>query len=155
MMKIQSALVITILTLESAFGGAAPESGNPRDSKAAKGGEIDALKVFNIIELFQRWVHSREEQKDPDAKEQIFRPATSRQFPPSRFRMAYKFSPNGKCEWMFLDPADAHHFKPGKWEIDVTDGTLLKITADGKTDSFRILELSKDLLRLAPVKPAP
>jgi len=56
---------------------------------------------------------------------------------------------------MFLDPADAHHFKPGKWEIDVTDGTLLKITADGKTDSFRILELSKDLLRLAPVKPAP
>jgi hypothetical protein len=69
--------------------------------------------------------------------------------------MAYKFSPNGKCEWMSLDPADAHHFKPGKWEIDVTDGTLLKITADGKTDSFRILELSKDLLRLAPVKPAP
>ena len=155
MMKIQSALVITILTLESALGGAAPESGNPPDSKAAKGGEIDAPKVFNNINLFQLWVHSREEQKDPDAKEQIFRPATSRQFPPSRFRMAYKFSPNGKCEWMFLDPADAHHFKPGKWEIDVTDGTLLKITADGKTDSFRILELSKDLLRLAPVKPAP
>ncbi len=106
MMKIQSALVITILTLESALGGAAPESGNPRDSKAAKDGEIDAPKAFNIIDLFHFWVHSREEQKDPDAKEQIFRPATSRQFPPSRFRMAYKFSPNGKCEWMFLDPAD-------------------------------------------------
>ena len=81
MMKIQSALVITILTLESVLGGAAPESGNPRDSKAAKDGEIDAPKAFNIIDLFQRWVHSREEQKDPDAKEQIFRPATSRQIP--------------------------------------------------------------------------
>ena len=40
MMKIQSALVITILTLESALGGAAPESGNPRDFKAAKDGEM-------------------------------------------------------------------------------------------------------------------
>jgi len=155
MMKIQSALVITILTLGSALGGAAPESGNPRDSKAAKDGEIAAPKGVNIKDLFQHWVHSYEEQKDTDAKEQIFRPAKSRQFPPSHFRMAYKFSEGGKVEWMFLDPADAHHFKPGKWEIDVTDGTLLKITADGKTDSFRILELSKDLLRLAPVKPAP
>ncbi len=114
-----------------------------------------APKGVNIEDLFQHWVHSREEQNDPNAKEQIFRPATSRQFPPSRFRMAYKFSPNGECEWMFLDPADGHHFKPSKWEIDVTDGTLLKITADMKTDSFRILELSKDLLRLAPVEPAP
>jgi hypothetical protein len=155
MMKIQSALVISILTLGSDLGGASPESGNPRDSKAAKDGVIAAPKGVNIKDLFQHWVHSREEQRDPDTKKQIFRPATSRQFPPSRFRMAYKFSPNGKCEWMFLDPADAHHFKPGKWEIDVTDGTLLKITADGKMDSFRILELSKDLLRLAPVKPAP
>jgi hypothetical protein len=155
MMKIQSALVISILTMGSALGGASPESGNPRDSRAAKDGVIDALKGLNIKNLFQHWVHSGEEQKDPYTKKQIFRPATSRQFPPSRFRMAYKFSPNGKCEWLFLDPADDHHFKPGKWEIDVTDGTLLKITADGKTDSFRILELSKDLLRLAPVEPAP
>ena len=81
MMKIQSALVITILTLESALGGAAPESGNPRDSKAAKHSEIDYPKSFNIIDLIQILVHSCEEQKDPDAKEQIFRPATSRQIP--------------------------------------------------------------------------
>lgn len=120
-----------------------------------KDSEIASPEGVNIKDLFQHWVHSREEQKDLDPKEQIFRRATSRQFPPSRFRMAYKFSPNGECEWMFLDPADAHQFKPGKWEIDVTDGTLLKITADGKADSFRILELSKDLLRLVPAKPAP
>ncbi len=153
-MKIQSALVIIILTLGSTIGGAAPESGNPRESKVVKDGEIVVLGV-NIKDLFQHWVHSREEQKDPDAKEQIFRPATSRQFPPSRFRMAYKFSDGGDCEWMFLDPADGHHFKPGKWEIDSGDKSVLKITADGKTSSFRIIELSKDILRLAPAEAKP
>ena len=155
MMKKQSALVITILTLGSALGGAAPESGNPRDSNTAKDGEIAAPKEVNIKDLFQHWVDSREEQKDRGGKEQIFRPATSRQFPPSRFRMAYKFSEDGECEWMFLDPADGHHFKPGKWEIDSGDKSVLKITADGRTNSFRIVELSKDILRLAPVRAKP
>jgi len=155
MMKIQSALIITILTLGSALGGAAPESGNPRDSKAAKDGEIAAPKGVNIKDLFQHWVHSYEEQKDTDAKEQIFRPAKSREFPPSHFRMAYNFSEGGECEWMFLDPADRHHFKPGKWEIDSGDKSVLKITADGRTNSFRIVELSKDILRLVPEKPKP
>ena len=155
MMKIQSALVITILTLGSAIGGAAPESGNPRDFKAAKDGEIAAPKGVNIKDLFQHWVHSYEEQKDTDAKEQIFRPAKSREFPPSRFRMAYKFSEGGECEWMFLDPADGHHFKPGKWEIDSGDKSVLKITADGSTNSFRIVALSKDILRLVPAKAKP
>ena len=155
MMKIQLALVITILTLGSALGGAAPESGNPGDSKAAKNGEIAAPKGVDIKDLFQHWVHSPEEQKDPDVKEQIFRPAKSRQFPPSRFRMAYKFSEGGDCEWMFLDPADGHHFKPGKWEIDPGDKSVLKLTADGSTNSFRIVELTKDILRLAPARAKP
>ena len=155
MMKIQSALVIAILTLGSALGGAAPESNNPRDAKAANSGEIAAPKEVNIKDLFQHWVHSREEQKNADAEEQIFRPAKSREFPPSRFRKAYKFSEGGKCEWMFLDPTDRHHFKPGKWEIDPGDKSVLKITADGRTNTFRIVELSKDILRLVPVKEKP
>lgn len=154
-MKIQPALAITILTLGSAIVGAAPEIGNAPDAKSAKDGEIAPVKAINIKHLIQHWVHSREEQKNPAAKEQIFRPAKSRKFPPSRFRKAYKFSEGGDCEWMFLDPADRHHLKPGKWEIDSGDKRVLKITAAGKTHSFRIVELSKDILRLAPAKVKP
>lgn len=154
-MKIQSTIVVTILTLVSALVGAAPEIGNPPDSKTSKDGEIATAKAIDVKHLIQHWVHSREEQKNPNAEEQIYRPAKSRKFPPSRFRKAFKFSEGGDCEWMFLDPADRHHFKPGKWEINPGDNSVLKITGDGKTNSFRIVELSKDILRLVPAKAKP
>ena len=64
--------------------------------------------------------------------------------------MAYKFTQNGACEFMFLSPSDAHHFKPGKWALDASDQTLLSITAEGTTQSYRIVELSKQILRLTP-----
>ncbi len=108
--------------------------------------------AIDIKDLCQHWVHSREEEQ-PGGKDQIFRPAASKAFPPSRFRMAYKFTPNGACEFMFLSPSDAHHFKPGKWMLDTRDQTLLKITADGTTQSYRIVELSKNILRLTPLEP--
>ncbi len=126
----------------------APETG-------AEGIEVEASKEMKAGDLCQHWIHSREEQKDPNAIEQIFRPAGSRPFPPSRFRMAYQFSKNGDCQWMDLDPADAHHFKPGTWELDPAEKSLLKITKDGETESFRIVELTKEILRLAPAKPMP
>lgn len=119
--------------------------------KSVKESEIVAPKVNNTKYLIQHWVHSREEQKNPDAEEQIFRPAKSRDFPPSRFRQAYKFSEGGECLWMALDSADRHHFKPGKWEIDSGDEIFLKITAETKANSFRIVEVSKGILRLIPV----
>ncbi len=144
MNKIQSALVITILMFGHASVGAAPENS-----------EITALKAVDIKHLIQHWVHSREEQKNPNAEEQIFRPAKSREFPRSRFRMAYKFIEGGNCELMALDPTDRHQFKPAKWEIDAGNKNVLKITANGKTSSFRIVELSEDVLRLAPEKANP
>jgi hypothetical protein len=105
---------------------------------------------IDIKHLCQHWVHSSEEEKTGGAV-QVFRPAGSREFPPSRFRMAYKFDRNGDCEWLFLSPDDAHHFKSGKWVMDARDQTLLKITANGKTKSYRIAELTESIMRLKPL----
>ncbi|HCQ80047.1 MAG TPA: hypothetical protein DIV46_08750 [Verrucomicrobiales bacterium] len=119
----------------------------PAEDKFVKKSQIIVPKVINVKHLIQQWVHSHEEQQNPDTKEQIFRSGKSRNFPPSRFRKAYKFSVGGDCLSMSLEPADRHHFKPRKWQIDSGDKSVLEITADEKTNSFRIVELSKDMLR--------
>jgi len=110
--------------------------------------------AIDINDLLRHWIRSSEEEQ-PDGTVQIFRPAGSMEFPPSRFRMAYKFARNGGCEWYFLSPDDDHHFKPGKWRIDGGDDTLLQITANGTTTAYRIVELSRKLLRLRPLEPNP
>jgi hypothetical protein len=107
--------------------------------------------AININDLFQHWVHSREEEQS-GGRVQIFRPAASMEFPPSRFRMAYKFAPNGGCEFYFLSPDDAHHFKACKWTISANDKTILQIIANGITTSYRIAELSGKVLRLTPLE---
>lgn len=107
---------------------------------------------IDINDLFRHWVHSSEEER-PGGTVQIFRPAASREFPPSRFRMAYKFAPNGGCELYFLSPDDAHHFKPCNWTIGASDKTILQISANGKTNSYRIVQLTGKILRLAPSGP--
>lgn len=109
------------------------------------------LVEIDTDDLCQHWVHSREEE-GPGDKDQIFRPADSKKFPPSRFRMAYKFAKNGDCEWFYLSPTDAHHFKSGKWTVDPKDKTVIKITTEGTTTSFKITELTKEILRLIPIE---
>jgi hypothetical protein len=108
--------------------------------------------AIDINDLFQHWVHSREEEQSGGTV-QIFRPAASMEFPPSRFRMAYKFARNGGCEFYFLSPDDAHHFKACKWTISADDKTTLQIIANGITTSYRIAELSGKILRLTPLEP--
>ena len=111
MSKINVALLLTVSALLS-FGVACFASEGLRSNRLDKRQD----KEVDIDQLFSHWVHSREEQKDQNGQVRIFRPAGSRKFPPSRFRMAYKFSredkdaSKGKCEWMFLSPVDGHHF---------------------------------------------
>lgn len=126
---------------------AAPDTAQAAGSKST-GTRID----IDINDLFQHWVHSSEEEQ-PGATVQIYRPAASMKFPPSRFRMAYKFAPNGGCEFYFLSPDDAHHFKPCNWTISASDKTILKINANGKMNSYRIAQLNAKVLRLAPLEP--
>ena len=107
---------------------------------------------FDINDLFQHWVHSSEEER-PGGTVQIFRPAASMKFPPSRFRMAYKFAPKGSCEFYFLSPDDAHHFNPCSWTIRASDRTILQISANGRTISYRIAQLTGKILRLTLLEP--
>jgi hypothetical protein len=125
---------------------AAPDTAQAAGTKSA-GTRLDIV----INDLFQHWVHSSEEEQ-PGATVQIFRPAASMNFPPSRFRMAYKFAPDGGCEFYFLSPDDAHHFKPCKWTISAGDKTILQISANGKSISYWIVELNVNGLRITPLE---
>jgi hypothetical protein len=108
--------------------------------------------AIDVNDLFQHWVHSSEEEQ-PGGTIRIFRPARSMKFPPSRFRMAYRFARNGSCEFYFLSPDDEHHFKPCNWTVSASDKMILQISANGKTTSYRIAQLSGQILRLTPMEP--
>jgi phosphatidylserine decarboxylase len=67
--------------------------------------------------------------------------------------MAYKIAPNGDCEFYFLSPDDAHHFKPCTWTIG-DDKLILQISASGKSISYQIDQLTSKSLRLTPLEPS-
>ena len=106
------------------------------------------LKVDNLI---QHWVRSYEEEQPGQAVE-IFRPASLQEFPPSRFRMAYKFDRSGSCEFYVLSPDDAHHFDSCTWSVIESDKPWLQIKQAGAATNFKIVELSGELLQLEPVE---
>ena len=101
--------------------------------------------------LYQHWVRSHEEE-EPAGTVEVFRPASSKEFPPSRFRMAYKFSQNGDCEYHVLSPDDAHRFDACTWRVVEGDHARLEIAAIETRTSFKIVELSEGLLRLEPIE---
>jgi hypothetical protein len=90
-------------------------------------------------------MRSTEEEKQG---EHIYRPKASRQFPPSRFRMQFVFKKGGDCQYMYLSPTDAHRMKDGQWRVD-KGNTLIIIKGDA-TESYNIVEVTKDVLRLKP-----
>jgi len=102
---------------------------------------------INLDDLYRHWVHSSEEEQSGDLV-RIYRPAGSMDFPPSRFRMAYKFAPSGDCEFYFLSPDDDHRFMACRWSIGASERNILRIAGNGTTISFRIVELSGKVLRL-------
>ena len=125
-----------------------PKSGSVNTMASGSG---HMLTRTNVEYLCKHWVHSREEQQQTD-KDQIYRPKDFKEFPASRFRMQYILYKNGDCEWYYLAPDDGHHFKPGKWRLDPNDKSILQIIKDGTTESYRITELTKDMLRIAAIK---
>jgi hypothetical protein len=122
---------------------------DPAQATGAKPGK--ASPDIAIDDLYGHWVHSSEEEQ-PGATVRIYRPAGSRAFPPSRFRMAYKFTRNGACEYYFASPDDDHRFRPCKWEVGANNGTILQVAANGTTTTYRIAELSGNILRLTEIE---
>lgn len=139
------AILSLCLCLSTQHPVAAPALAQTAGTKPAR-----APPAIDINALFQHWVHSSEEDRSQGAV-QTFRPAASMEFPPSRFRMAYKFARNGGCEFYFLSPDDAHHFKVCKWAGSANDASILRIIANGRTTTFRIAELSRKILRIEPL----
>ena len=135
-----SCLTAALLTVAPALAQAV----NPRPSGAAP--------RFDSKDLYQHWVRSAEEDL-PGGAVWVLRPAGSREFPPSRFRMAYKFARDGSCEFYFLSPDDAHHFKACKWTLGANPKPTLQIVGEGTSTSFRIVELTRHVLRVTPLAP--
>ena len=107
----------------------------------------------DLTHLLQSWMRSYEEEpRTPTESVHLFRPGGFEDFPPSRFRMRYIFSEDGRCEWFFLHPADAHFMKQGTWEADPRDNRIILIYDTNGTlvesVSFRIVEIEEDLLRV-------
>jgi hypothetical protein len=110
-----------------------------------------SLSGIDTDYLCRHWVHSVEEQTRGE-KALIYRPSDFKQFPASRFRMQYVFYKNGDCEWYYLSPDDAHGFKSGKWRIDSKEKDVLQIVKRDSMESYRIIELTKDILRIVLIK---
>lgn len=102
-----------------------------------------AVRTINVDYLAQHWANSYEEEVDPNIR--IYRAVDFAQLPASRFRMEYIFRPDYTCDWLYLDPADAHHLRPGTWKADQD---MLYIDQDGTTVKYRVLELTPAILRV-------
>lgn len=103
---------------------------------------------INTEYLCQHWVNSYEEEPQTN-KGHLYRPKHFKEFPASRFRMQYIFYRDGTCKWFYLDPTDGHHFKPGNWRVGPNNRNVLQIIQGGITDSYRVSELKKDVLRMS------
>ena len=130
------AQLILLATLVATFGPACEKPSAPN-----AGHSIDTSNLVG------HWVHSREEET-AESNIHIYRPADYQDFAPSRFRMRYKFHEDGTCDWLYLHPADAHHFKDGTWQIVSTADSILNVDQDGNEHSFKIVELKPNLLRM-------
>ena len=110
----------------------------------------DALSPAEMI-IGKLWRQSNEEEKQ-ESKVRIFRTDDSKVFPPSRFRMAYKFMKDGQCEWYYLSPDDNHRFKQGKWSIDAKDKSIITITTDNGAMVYKIITATNCLMELMESK---
>lgn len=106
-------------------------------------------ETISIEHLTQHWVHSAEEDQ-PNGAIHVYRPHDFKEFPASRFRMQYIFKPDGSCDWFYLAPNDGHHFRSGTWRLDPQE-TVLHVEQGEHTVSYRIVEMRKSLLRVAPI----
>jgi len=125
----------------------------PETAQASAAAANGTRRQIDINDLFQHWVHSREEE-ERGATIQIFRPAASMDFPASWFRMEYKFARNGRCEFLVLAPNDGHYFKPCTWTVSA-DKLMLQISTNRGSTSYKIAELNGKILRFTPLQLPP
>lgn len=101
---------------------------------------------LDLEQLFKRWVDSEEGAKTGEVHLYRYR---FKELPRIPFRPEYIFSPTGECQWLTNAPNDAQFFKDGKWRIE--QGDTLVMTKGEKTESYKIIELTRDALKLRPL----
>ena len=142
---------LTLLLLIAFSCGAACDSRSVEPMSSTTPSQ--AASEAPVKNLCQHWRRAYEEEREGENVE-VYRPKDAKQFPPSRFRMAYIFHADGACEWYYLSPDDDHRFKPGKWEFDRANGQILVIQKQDVKETYRMVELTSDVLRLARVPTA-
>jgi len=111
-----------------------------------------APSAFDPADLVGHWVRSFEEESTEDPNVEWYRPAESHDFPPARFRMAYRFRADGSCQYLRLSPVDAHETRAGTWDFVDSDPRRILITdTEGVVldhVSFRVVSVNGALLRI-------
>ncbi len=65
--------------------------------------------------------------------------------------MQYIFERDGTCQWFYLSPTDAHHFREGRWRVASQEKDVIHIEQGEQTNVYRVLELTQDVLRIEPM----
>lgn len=91
--------------------------------------------------LVNHWGIDRSESSD---EVDVFFAVDRRPVRTDRFPMQYVFRSDGTCDWLYLHPADAHHFKTGTWRVD---SDTLRVQQDREV-AYQIVEVGRDVLRL-------
>jgi hypothetical protein len=93
--------------------------------------------------LFQKWVHSHEEDK-PGIK--VYR-GSAYDFPPSRGREGFRLKKNGTVIWSAIAATDGNKNVKGTWNRK--GNNLLEIRlAGGEKFQMEILSAEKDILKI-------
>ncbi|MEE8626031.1 MAG: hypothetical protein V3T19_11875 [Acidiferrobacterales bacterium] len=97
--------------------------------------------------LYQRWIHSHEEDSDT---EMVYRPSNFA-FPPSRGRTGFELKSDGSCIEIGIGPADGFYESQGTWETQEDDH--LTVCINPQTNNMRVMHVtSVDKDRLVIMK---
>lgn len=91
--------------------------------------------------LFQRWVHSREEDT---ADVEVYRPP-SYSFPPSRGRKGFEIREDGRFVEMGIGPADGPDRTILRWEAPADD--RLEVKGDDRAYVLELVSASENVLK--------
>ncbi len=118
--------------------------------------EIEDRNFDNLAtDIIGTWRHSHEENTDPTVAS-VYRPYGF-DFPPSRGRNGFRFSPNGNFVYLYPGPADEPLQVEGTWRIVGTSSILVSVpvTIDGpsipRLPIIKVLSIDSGKLVVKPV----
>lgn len=94
------------------------------------------------------WTRSLEEEADPNAMPQIYRPEDYADFTATRFRQTFQFNTDKSCEYKVLAPNDAHYTTTGSWAMDTSRVLTIFDESENQIFEFEIVRLTDNKLVL-------